>query len=172
MTKIITTVILFFCFTSFSLAQKLDLNLIEKLTNIAFHSSLDDLMIHGYGFKKLREEDKGLTRVYARYNGDLDIAMMISIISSSKSIESEVYGVKHFERIPNILEIAVDRNYNIASIKDDIISKGFEYVGTNEALVVYKKGKYTYLIKKEPNKSGVTHISLINEDYVRLVLTD
>lgn len=135
--------------------------MIEKLTNIAFHSSLDDLMVHGYGFKKIKEENDGLKRVYARYyNNDWENTIVISILKSPNPIEKEKNGLKHFEKKPNILDVSVAKNYNITSIKDNILSRGFEYMGIDEdlGLIVYTKGKYSYLVAKKPNKNGWTQI--------------
>jgi len=159
-------IILYFIFTlSGSLySQEFDLNLMEKLTNISFFS-VDDFMIEGYGYKKIKEEDDGLIRVYARYyNEDFDNLIIITIHKAPEPIEKVVNGEKYFQMKPNFIEVTVAKNYNIREIKDNLLSIGFEYIGTHEiGLTAFKKDKFTYLFAKQPNEAGATQIMLITE---------
>lgn len=131
-------------------SQKFDLNMMEKLTRISF-TSIDNFMIDGYGFNKIKEENNGFNRTYARFfDNNYDNTIIISVI--------------YLKDKPNMLDISVAKNYNIRSIKDKILDNGYEYNGTNPyGLIIFKKGKFAYLIAKEPNKVGATQIMLINQ---------
>lgn len=146
-------------------SQEFDFNLMEKLTNISFFS-VDDFMIEGYGYKKIKEENDGLKRVYARYyDKDFDNTIIITIHKAPEPTEKIVNGKKYFQMKPNFIEISVAKNYNIREIKDILLSIGFEYIGTHEiGLTAFKKDKFTYLFAKEPNEVGATQIMLITED--------
>lgn len=138
---------IFLCQYSFS--QKFDVEFLERLTKISF-VSIDEYMIEGYGFEKVEEENNGRQRTFIRtYNENWDNLILIEISSPKDK--------------PNILDIRVGKNYNIRSIKDNIISSDYEYDGTNKlGFAVYKKDKSTFIISKEPNEAGATQIMLIS----------
>ncbi len=153
--------ILFITISKVNYSQNFDFELVEKLPNISF-SFIDDYLINAYSFTKIREENEGLKRVYARYyNDDLDTTIIIEVLAAPKPIPREENGVKSFYRQPNFLKIILAQNYNIVLIKDKLLSRGFKYVGENDnGLIGFKKDEYLYLIGKNPNEAGATTILL------------
>jgi len=148
--KQIITLILFLTLTNSIFAQEFNFKMLEKLTTISF-VSIDKYMTNIYGFEKINEEDEGRKRTYARfYKDNYDNTIIISVISPKDK--------------PNVLDISVAKNYDIRSIKDEILSREYEYKGTNKyGFIVFKKDKSTFLIGQKPNESQATQIMLINE---------
>lgn len=145
-------------------SQNFDFELIEKLTKISFYS-IDDYMIEGYGFKKIREEKKGNKRVYFRYyNNDLNNSIIIKVTENPKAILKEKNGIKSYYKKPNFIEITIAKNYDLRLIKDKLLERGFEYIGQDKFdFVGYEKDDLLYLISKNINKAGGTQIMLISE---------
>lgn len=149
MRKLITF-ILCLCFANFINAQKLDLNLIDKLVKMSF-VSMDEYMVEGYGFDKLEKESEKRINAYARkYENDYNSTIIVKIYNSKDT--------------PNVIEIFLAKNFNIRDIKDNLLSRGYEYNGSNKyGFVVYKKGKSTYLFSEKPNDVGASQIMVITE---------
>ena len=149
MRKLITF-ILCFCFANFINAQKLDLNLIDKLVKMSF-VSMDEYMVEGYGFEKLENKSDERTSTYARkYNNDYNSTIIIKVLNPKDT--------------PNVIEIFLAKNFNIRDVKDELLSRGYEYNGSNKyGGIVYKKRKSVYVISKEPNEVGATQIMVLTE---------
>lgn len=148
--KNIVTVVSFFCVINLLSAQKLDLNLIDKLAKMSF-VSMDEYMIEGYGFKKLENVSDERTNAYARYfNNDFNSSIIIKVLNPKDA--------------PNVVEIFLAKNFDIRDLKDDLLSRGYEYNGSNDyGYIVYEKPKSIYTISKEPNDKGITHIIVFTE---------
>ncbi|WP_431158251.1 hypothetical protein [Winogradskyella poriferorum] len=162
MKKILTT--LFFLFSlNFVYSQDFDFELIEKLTNISFYS-IDNYMIEGYGFKKIREENEGKKRVYSRYyNDDFNNTIIIKV-TKFKPIPKEEDGMKSYYIKPNFIEITIAKNYNLRLIKDKLLERDFEYIGKDDmGFLGYEKDKLLYLISTRTNDAGGTQIMLLKE---------
>ncbi|MDP9954790.1 hypothetical protein J2X97_000427 [Epilithonimonas hungarica] len=147
MKKNLGLLLFLFCI-NFGFSQKLDFKLLDQLTELSF-VSIDEYMTEGYGFRIL--ESKARERTYVRnYNNDFDNAIIITVLRP--------------ENQKNILDIVIAKNYNVREIKDNLLSRGYEYNGNNGyGFIVYKKEKSTYLISKEPNKTGATQIMVFTE---------
>ena len=131
-------------------AQNLNLKLIVQLTNISF-VDIDDVMINGYGFEKMKEDENGQKHYMKIYNDDYDSAILITITDAA-----------NFSR--NLLDIKVAKKYSLRKIKDDLVQDGFLYGGTNEyGLTVYQKEDVYFLIANEPNDVGATQIIVMYE---------
>ena len=144
---------LLFCLlflTNSAFSQKLDFKLIDKLTKISF-VSIDEYMVEGYGFEKLEKKSEERKRTYARYyENDFNNTIIISVVNPKDT--------------PNVLDISLAKNYDIREIKDELLTLGYEYNGSNEyGFVIYKSEKTAFLISKEPNKAGATQIMVITE---------
>ena len=144
------TIITLLILTSSAFSQNLNFELLEKLTKISI-ISIDDYMIEGYGFKKIEIKEDDRKRKYARYyDNDYDNTIVITILLPKTKL--------------NVLNISVAKNYNIRKIKDELLSRGYEYEGTNEmGLLIFKKENSVFLFSKEPNKSGATQIMVISD---------
>ncbi|MGG5601273.1 hypothetical protein ACPDHJ_15960 [Myroides sp. C8-3] len=142
--------IAFLLLTNLTFAQDFDFKLIDKLTKISF-VSIDELMIEGYGFKKLEKDSEERKRTYARYyDGDFNNTIIISVLNPKDT--------------PNVLDISLAKNYDIRKIKDELLKLDYEYNGSNEyGFVIYKNEKTAFLISKEPNNVGATQIMVITE---------
>lgn len=151
----IRTVILtlFVLTTNIATAQNFDFKLIDKLTKMSF-VSIDEFMIDGYGFRKFKNSDgesENRTRTYAKYyNNDFKNTIVIKVINPKDK--------------PNVIDINIMASFNIRDIKDKLLELGYEYNGNNKyGYVVYKKEKSTYIIAKQPNDNGATHIMVFTE---------
>ncbi|WP_298782385.1 hypothetical protein [uncultured Polaribacter sp.] len=112
---------------------------------------MDEYMVEGYGFKKLKNVSDERTNTYARkFNNDFNSSIIVKVLNPKDT--------------PNVIEIFLTKNFNVRDIKDDLLSRGYEYNGINKiGYIVYKKSKSAYAISKEPNNKGITHIMVLTE---------
>ncbi|WP_417786574.1 hypothetical protein [Tenacibaculum sp.] len=128
----------------------MNLKLLDQISKISF-VDIDDVMINGYGFKKMKEENGMIT--YMKFvNDDVDNFLIINIIDS-----------KNYPY--HSLDISIGKKFSKQKFIDNLIEEGYLYNGSNDyGFSTYKKEDTYYLISKEPNKAGSNQIlKLYNE---------
>ena len=133
-------------FTNLIFSQSLNIKFVEQITKISF-LDIDDLMVKGNGYRKIREENEGKQRLYAKiFNENPNTIIVISAVSSMK--------------LPiNALDITVGKNINLQKIKDDLVENGYLNTGVNKlGFIIFEKDKLIFLISNEPNSAEAYQI--------------
>lgn len=145
-----TFIILFyFIFSNFINGQNLNIKFVEQITKVSF-LDIDNVMINGYGFIKVSDEDNGNKKKYAKIPDDSDDNAIFITLFKPKN-----------EPI-NTLSIFLAKNYNIQKIKRDLMENEFLYLGENKnGFWQYQKEKIVCLISKEPSNIGANQILIL-----------
>jgi hypothetical protein len=122
----------------------LNLEFLKQISLISF-VDIDDVMINGYGYNKIEEEERAIT--YVKFKKE-DLSDIIII---------QIFDSKDDSR--NIMDIKVGPSFSMRKIKDDLVDDGFLYGGLNDiGFYIYRKEDIVYLISEEPNESGAHQI--------------
>lgn len=142
MKKLFTLVLIFFSSCLFS--QNLNVNFLEQILKISF-LEIENVMIDGYGFKKIKSENDGKQLMFAKISDDnIDNAIIINILDTKYQI--------------NTLDITVAKNFSIEKIKQNFIEKNYLYAGDKSNFLIYKKEHIGVMISKEQNEAGANQI--------------
>lgn len=107
-------------------------------------SKVENFMVEGYGFEKIKLED-GLEFVKVP-NDNIDNIILIRIFNGNK-----------FKL--NTLEISLAKNYSISDVKQNFIENNYLYIGEFEDVFwFYEKEDVVVMISKKPNKIGANKI--------------
>lgn len=127
----------------------LNLDFLEQISTVSFEK-IDELMINGFGYEKIENEDKDKSKLKEFIKFDKkNIGDYISI---------KILFSKDFEK--NALDIRIGENYSLKKIKDDLSERGYLYDGIKNGLTFYKKEKALFLMANEPNEYGITQLLL------------
>jgi len=149
MKKIILCLILI-SITKNTFSQQLDFPLLNKLTKISIND-VDEYMINYYGFEKIESKSETNVMTYGRYyNHDLDNSIIISI--------------SFVDDKRNTLELLMAKNFDIQTIKKELIKRGYQKHSLIDfEFVTFKKEKSTVLVSIIPNEFGKSKIRFISE---------
>ncbi|WCO00245.1 hypothetical protein [Psychroserpens ponticola] len=149
MKKIIICIILI-SIAENTFSQQLDFPFLNKLTKISI-DEVDDYMINYYGYEKIESKSETNVMTYGRYyNHDLDNSIMISISFKDDK--------------PNTLELLIAKNFDIQTIKKELIKRGYKKQSLIDfKFVTFKKEKSTVLVSIIPNEFGKSKIRFISE---------
>lgn len=121
--------------------------MLEILTEISY-ASIDDYMINGQGFSKVREEENGKVRVYGKNKGNIDNLIMITVTDSP-------------DHLLNLLNIGAGKNIDIQGLKNELLDSGYEYRGQKDSMLPYVKGEKGFTIRENINKYEINQILFI-----------
>lgn len=149
MKKIYIIIVALF-FVNLTNSQDLNIKFLEQIAGVSFWS-IDDVMENGYGFKKMKEENKGKEKTYVKGDpNNFSTVIMIKILNTKTTL--------------NTLDVMVGKGYNIEKLKSNLVDNGYLYKGSNEYnYLIYNKDKLNILLAKSQTSSGFYQILMVSD---------
>lgn len=118
--------------------------------------NIENYVINGLGFKKLKAVKNAGSNDYEFYNGknNFEEAIYLQVL------------IPFIEKFKNVVTIRTANESYVQELKSDVVSNGFQYYGEKELYDKYKvhlyvKNNITFMISSEKGKNGIFEINMI-----------
>lgn len=118
--------------------------------------NIENYVINGLGFKKLKAVKNEGSNDYEFYNGknNFEEAIYLQVL------------IPFIDKFKNVVTIRTANESYVQELKSDIVSNGFQYYGEKELYDKYKvhlyvKNNITFMISSEKGKNGIFEINMI-----------